>query len=303
MSVQPPAFGQQGAFGAAPEPPASTPVVEEPAKGGGKTVVIAVAAGVVALGVLGGAAALVLTSGAGEDSVEALPPAAVAPVEPSVAPTTAPATPLPTAVIKGRNVFAPLVSAPAVEASGASTGAPAAGGTATASSTTGSSIGLPGATFGPTSTAFPTSGSGGGSVSFIEVPGPTVTVTVEGEEVLVPGPTQTIEVEKVVEVAVPGASFDKLSVVVEEVKERDEEGTLLKVSYPADFFVDEEQYLDVTPGTSFGEDKEFRYISYAPVTQSLSFIYGSSLFTVTVPVAVPEPTPTTEPSTETTEAP
>jgi hypothetical protein len=105
MSTQP--FGQQSAFGA-PAPTSSEPAFEEPAKKSGKTVVIAVAAGVVALGVLGGAAALVLTSG-GDTAESALPPAPVASTEPSVAPTTEPAKPLPTAAVQGRNVFLPLV--------------------------------------------------------------------------------------------------------------------------------------------------------------------------------------------------
>ncbi|WP_336923543.1 hypothetical protein [Aquipuribacter sp. SD81] len=292
MSAQPPAFGQPSTFGGAPEP-APAPAVDEPAASSRKTVVIAVAAGVVALGVLGGAAALVLSGGEG-DVVAAVPPAAVTSVEPSATPSLAPATPLPTAVIKGRNVFAPLIE---VDTSGGTAvegeavvdvGAVAPAATSTA--TTGSSLPTGG------STAAPLPGGGLPVVEYVEVPGPTVTVTVDGEEVLVPGPTQTIEVEKIVEVAVPG--HKTVSVTVEEVEQRDGNGTLVGFTYLADFRLDDEEYLDLTPGAVFGKDGQFRYVSYGPVSEELSFIYGSALFTVRVPVIrdVPAPEPTTAPT-------
>jgi len=99
-----PAFGQP-----ALPPPPSAP--EAPAASGRRTVVIAVAAGVVALGVLGGAAALVLSEGDGVESA-AIPPAGVN-AGPSVEPSALPSVsaPLPTAVTQGRNVFVPLVPA------------------------------------------------------------------------------------------------------------------------------------------------------------------------------------------------
>ena len=58
MSTQPQGFGQQGPFGAppAPEPVAAAP---EPESGSRRTLLIAGGAGVLALAVLGGAAALV----------------------------------------------------------------------------------------------------------------------------------------------------------------------------------------------------------------------------------------------------
>ncbi|MFC3687376.1 hypothetical protein [Aquipuribacter hungaricus] len=127
---------------AAPALPAAA--TEEPTATGRRTVVIAVAAGVAALGVLGGAAALVL--GGGSDvELAAVPPAAVQPV-PSVEPSPAStvSAPLPTAAVLGRNVFVPLVDDVGADAAGgdapatdAPTGPP--GGTAAGAATGGGS--------------------------------------------------------------------------------------------------------------------------------------------------------------------
>lgn len=155
MSTQP--FGQQPAFGAA-APAQQEPTIEPPTKKSGKTVVIAVAAGVVALGVLGGAAAMVLTSGDDEPVDSALPPAA-APVEATPSATSVPATPLPTAAVQGRNVFVPLVDE-GTGGAGEATGGPVAA-APTAAPTTSGSTGAP-----------------------LPLPAPTVTVTASDDELV-----------------------------------------------------------------------------------------------------------------------
>ncbi len=101
--------------------PEEAPVASEPepvTTRSPRTVVVVAVAGVAALAVLGGAAALVLTSGDAEVET-ALPASSVAPVEPSVAPSTAAATPLPTSAVRGRNVFLPLVADAGSEGEGA----------------------------------------------------------------------------------------------------------------------------------------------------------------------------------------
>lgn len=192
MTNQP--FGQPPAFGAPVQPSTATaPPVEEPTRSN-KTLLIAVAAGVVALGVLGGATALVLSGEDGATDDLALPASSAAPVEPSIAPTTAASAPLPTVAVKGRNVFVPLVEPDAAAAAGAEVVDPVAAAVAsappaptsappaptssppaptsapTAAATSGSGTGSTGGSFVP--------GSGGGSVVVpAPAPAPTVTVT------------------------------------------------------------------------------------------------------------------------------
>ncbi|WP_380168483.1 hypothetical protein [Jannaschia sp. R86511] len=102
MTTTPSTFGQPSAPTPAPEP---EPVVQ----GRGRTVAIVVTAGVVALGVLGGAAALVLAPG-GEDDVPVAAPPAPAAVEPSPEPSAAEVVePLPVSAVRSRNIFVPLV--------------------------------------------------------------------------------------------------------------------------------------------------------------------------------------------------
>lgn len=147
MSAQP--FGQPPAFGSVPAAPAAPPVAvpDEPARGG-RTVVIAVAAGVVALGVLGGAAVLVLSGDEPAATDQALAPAPAV-VEPSTPATAEVSTPLPTAAVLGRNIFVPLVAPPAAEGSGEAVpvAVPTSSPVASTPGTTGAG-GLPGATSG-----------------------------------------------------------------------------------------------------------------------------------------------------------
>lgn len=157
-------FGQPTPFGTQAPPPNPAPA-EEPAAGRSrKTVAIAVAAGVVALGILGGAAALALGSG---DAVtdQALPPAAVA-VLPSASPS-APSSPLLPEAVQGRNVFVPLVG---TDADGAAEAAAVEGAVPAPAPTAG---GTTAATAGGTTTGA-RSGSSGGAAP---LPAPTVTVT------------------------------------------------------------------------------------------------------------------------------
>ncbi|MFC5382381.1 hypothetical protein [Aquipuribacter nitratireducens] len=284
MSTQP--FGQPGPIGGpSTPPPPPPPVADEAPSGSRKTVVIAVAAGVAALGVLGAGAALVLTGAGGADGEASgvVPPASVAPVEPSATATAAPASPLPTAVIKGRNVFVPLVEE-GEAASGAGTEAATAP-PATSGSTT-STGALPGSTTAPTSA--PTSGTGFTPLPVVEYIEVTVTETVKGDPV--PGPTATETVTApAVEVPVPGATFERLRVVVEARDVLADDGvTVIGTEYPADFYVDKVLYEDVLPeDPAFGEKEEFIYVSYSPSEQKLLFSYGSALFSVVVPVTTP----------------
>lgn len=127
MMNPPSTFGQPNEAPQAPEPEPET-------SNGRRTVIIAVAAGVAALGVLGGAAALVLGSSSDEPVLEAgaVPPSQ-APVEPSAEATLSTSSPLPTSPLRGRNVFVPLVAdasdGGAGEPSGDPTGDPAGSGT------------------------------------------------------------------------------------------------------------------------------------------------------------------------------
>lgn len=142
MSQQPSTFGQP----TGPSVPPSTPE----ASGSRRTVVLAVAGAVVALGVLGGVASLVLTGDDGATTSAPLPAAASSP-EPSVEPSVAPTTPLPTVAVQGRNIFVPLVGVPVAEEAAAADGAAADGAAAAESSadtSSGESSGSGGATSG-----------------------------------------------------------------------------------------------------------------------------------------------------------
>jgi hypothetical protein len=86
---------------------------EQPATRRPSTLVLAVGAGVVALGILGGAAALVL--GPGDEAAAPAVPAAVPVLTPTTEPVEEPLQPLPTAVSRARNVFVPLIAAAAGE--------------------------------------------------------------------------------------------------------------------------------------------------------------------------------------------
>jgi hypothetical protein len=260
MSTQP--FGQPPAFGAAPAPVQQAPVAEPPKSG--RTVLIAVAAGVVALGVLGGAAALVLSGG--DDTVDtALPPASVEPVEPTTSPTTAPATPLPTAAVQGRNVFVPLVEGDDAAAGGGDTVADPQPPVATSAPTTAPIGSLP---------LSPLPAPAVTVTETVQVPGPTTTVP--GPTTTVPGPTETVEV------VIPGADFGQLGIQVNEVVDAG------STTYPATFSVkfgndDPLVYADQLPFSSFGPTgNEFTYMSYEDGL--LSFRYVSSVLTVQVPV-------------------
>lgn len=112
MSQHTSTFGQP--TGPVPQP------VEEPTttSGNRRTVVLAVTGAVVALGVLGGAAALALTPEEDAGTLSAPVPAATPTVEPSTEPSAEPTTPLPTAVVQGRNIFVPLLDAPVESAGG-----------------------------------------------------------------------------------------------------------------------------------------------------------------------------------------
>jgi hypothetical protein len=86
---------------------------EQPSTRRPSTLVLAVGAGVVALGILGGAAALVL--GPGDEAAAPAVPAGVPVVTPTTEPVEEPLQPLPTAVSRARNVFVPLIAAAAGE--------------------------------------------------------------------------------------------------------------------------------------------------------------------------------------------
>lgn len=118
MMNPPSTFGQPNEAPQAPEPEPET-------SNGRRTVIIAVAAGVVALGVLGGAAALVLGAPSDEPALEAgaVTPSQ-APVEPSAEATLSTSSPLPTSVLRGRNVFIPLIADASDEAGGEPSGDP-----------------------------------------------------------------------------------------------------------------------------------------------------------------------------------
>lgn len=297
MSTQP--FGQQPAFGApsfgqAPEPP---PVDDPEVPTRRRTVVIAIAAGVAALAVLGGTAVLILP-GSGDEVVDtALPPAAVVPVEPSAPPSTT-AAPLPTTAPLGRNVFVPLVDESAAAAEVVDPAAEPVETTATTAPTTPSTAIAPAAypTSQPTSaTVLP----GFGSSS--PLAGPTVTVT---ETVEVPGPIKVVRGPLVtsppIEVTVPG--FHSLSVTVEELLTEGAEPR-----YLADFLLAAEEgeepakYEDQEPGDDFGPRNRFVFLSYDRDTETLSFRYVDSVFTIPVPLSTP--VPDGAPVTTTTTAP
>lgn len=243
MSTQP--FGQQPAFGAAQAPAPPAPEIEEPKKSG-RTVVIAVAAGVVALGVLGGAAALVLTGPDGETVDTALPPASQAPTEPTSSATSARATPLPTAAVQGRNVFLPLVEE-SVEAGADGGGADPVASAPTAAPTTA-----------------PTAAPAPPVVQTVSVPGPTVVETVE-----VPGPTTTVSVP---------SSTETVSTFVHDVTVVSVQDETV-VDSPATFVVNDET-IEVEKGDVF--KTVFVYQGYDPVERVVSFNYGSDLWVVSV---------------------
>lgn len=107
MTTIPSTFGQPSEPQEAPEP--------EPVRSSRKrTVVVVATVGVVALGVLGGAAALML-SGGEDDVLQAAPAPAV--VEPQPEPTTSPVAvaPLPVSAVRSRNIFVPLVEVASVD--------------------------------------------------------------------------------------------------------------------------------------------------------------------------------------------
>lgn len=161
----------QSPFGS-PQPPVPEVPVESTDGGRSKVVIIAVASGVLALGVLGGAAALVIGGGDDVDPlVGAAGPGVEATAEPSAEVTGEPvAAPLPTAAVQGRNIFTALIGeggsgeASAVPEEVTSTQAPAE---------------LP--TVAPTTLPAPR------VTETVVVPGPTSTVTTT-----VPGPTATV---------------------------------------------------------------------------------------------------------------
>ncbi len=248
-----PSFGQPPAFGAPavagpPEPPSSEP------PRGRRTVVVAVAAGVLSLGVLGGVAALVIGGGDGDDVSTALPPAAVATVEPSAAPS-APAAPLPTAAVQGRNVFVPLVEADSA-ASGPVPDPVAAAAPATAPTAI------------PVPTRAPTS-----SPLLLPLPAVTQTVAVPGPVVTqtLPGPTVTATT------AGPVQMVDRFAYGVEVVSVTDPDPIVTGDS-TAVFRVNGTDQT-VKEGAEFLE--VFKYLGYtAPVAPStketVRFDFGSS---------------------------
>lgn len=255
-----PSFGQSPVFGAAPPAVQAAPAEPPPARSN-KTVVIAVAAGVVALGVLGGAAALVLgSSDAGTDV--ALPPGAVATVEPSVAPST-PEAPLPTSVVQGRNVFVPLVD-PAGDAAAAAIAAPPAPPPAPAPTAAPTAAPVPI----PITVSIPLPAV----TRTVEVPGPVVTESVPGPTVTssTPGPTQTVDrfayAVKVVSVNDPDPANspdipDSTAVFVVN-------GTEITVA-EGEFFLDVFRYEGYTPP---GVDE---------TDPSVIFAFGSTLWSIT----------------------
>lgn len=265
--INPPStFGQ-------PEPTAEAPEPEPEQGRRPRTVLVVAAAGVVALAVLGGAAALVLTGN--EDPADlAAPTAPVAPVEPSVVPTASAVAPLPTAAVRGRNVFLPLV---ADESGG---GGEADAVDPGASSASGGSDTDPAAESTAVPTAFPTAASGG-SVALPVAPRPeatsTVTETVEvpGPVRTVPGPTATVTTPpRTVEVQVPGATFEALGVEVEGLP------GAFTATFTVDYGDDVETYEDLEAADTFGRDDEFQFVSYDGTV--LTFKYVSSLFNISV---------------------
>lgn len=102
MSQQPSTFGQASN-------PVRPPIPAPDTTTGRRSVVLlSVAGAVVALGVLGGAAALVLGGEPDDLGPVAAPVTPV--IEPSVEAVPEPVTALPTAAVQGRNIFVPLVS-------------------------------------------------------------------------------------------------------------------------------------------------------------------------------------------------
>jgi len=251
-------FGQPSPFGA-PAPPPPAPVDEPSAAKGNKTVVIAVAAGVVALGVLGGAAALVLGTGSSDTVDTALPPAAVSTVEPSATPS-APSAPLPTAAVQGRNVFVPLVEDEAAVADDVVDPVAAAAATPTAAPTTA-----------PTSApvSLPVSIPLPAVTRTLEVPGPVVTESVPGPTVTssTPGPTQTV---------------DRFAYAVEVVSFDDVDGDPLTPDDNTAVFTVNGTDHQVTQGDLFLE--VFRYEGYVPAVDeteaSVLFTFASTLWSV-----------------------
>ena len=251
-------FGQSPVFGAAPPAVQAAPAEPPPARSN-KTVVIAVAAGVVALGVLGGAAALVLgSSDAGTDV--ALPPGAVAAVEPSVAPST-PEAPLPTSVVQGRNVFLPLVD-PAGDAAAAAIAAPPAPPPAPAPTAAPTAAPVPI----PITVSIPLPAV----TRTVEVPGPTVTtpgptVSTPGPTVTTPGPTETL---------------DPFAYYVSAVQVTDPDPAA--PGSTADFMVNG-QLVTVQEGEVFLDF--FRYLGYSDAAPpetgaTVRFVFGSDMWSV-----------------------
>jgi hypothetical protein len=284
MSTQP--FGQQPAFGAA-APTTPEPSWEEPAKKSGKTVVIAIAAGVVALGVLGAGAALVLSNG-DETADSALPPAPVASTEPTVAPTTEPAKPLPTAAVQGRNVFLPLVEEDAEAAGEGAVVADPQPAVATTAPTTA-----------PT-------------VAPLPLPAPTVTVTASDDE-LVAGLRAQIATLEALLADLDGAAADEIAALQAEIAalqaeledaeggsaydatvrlvgvNPDADGALLSlmvngVDVKLDLDAGDPTFEDSTVihTTETDVDISLTYVDYVSATKIVTFTIGSESFQATL---------------------
>ena len=253
-----PSFGQSPVFGAAAPAASKAPPEEQPPARSTRTVVIAVAAGVVALSVLGGAAALVLGSFETGSSDVALPPSAVSTVEPSAAPS-APPEPLPTSAVQGRNVFVPLVEADAAASGDAVVDPVAAAATPSA---------VP--TAAPTAAPVTASLLLPAVTRTVSVPGPVVTETVPGPTVTssTPGPTRTVDrfaydVE-VASVEDPGTADSTATFVVNGTEHVvDKDGEFLELFVYNGYTLPDPSDPDDTTGT-------------------VMFTFGSSMWTVPV---------------------
>lgn len=242
-------------FGAPAPPP--VPEVEGAPGGSRKSVAITVAAGVVALGVLGGAAFLVMNADEPPPDV-ALPAVPPQSAIPSPSPTAVPPTPLPTAQVQGRNVFVPLVDDVTEAAS------PAASDVGTAAPGSEAAVRGALALSAPTVTVT--------EATAIRVPGPAVTesVTVPGPTVTVPGPVETVDrfayAVKALSVNDPDRTVDGDSTALFEIN-----GVQHEVA-EGDPFLDVFLYQGYTPADPPG----------GPDT--VTFYFGSSLWSVTTGV-------------------